>query len=461
MCRRIAILLFVLGLGLLGLGQAASQEPKNDLLGGQTTIFNQTANAFSQPAPGLERQQQLFFFVGNSFFNQNWVAAPASTQARDGLGPLFNSRSCAGCHFKDGRGRPPETPGEAPTGFLIRLSIPERDLRGAYLPDPNYGGQFQDQSILGGQGEGDFQVIYEEIPGTFADGSPYRLRRPRYELTALQYGDLHPEVMFSPRVANQMIGLGLLEAIPEDHLLALADPNDRDGDGVSGRPNYVWDYHNGRQALGRFGWKANQPHLLQQVSAAFAGDMGISTTLFPGPHCSPAQAFCADLPNGGQPEISDDDLLKVVLYSSVLAVPAQRNADDPQVRWGQELFTTAKCSACHVPRQETGLHPTIPSLSYQVIYPYTDLLLHDMGPDLADGRPDFEANGQEWRTPPLWGIGLFQTVNGHTTYLHDGRARNLEEAILWHGGEALAAQQAFLQMTAEERAALLAFLKSL
>ena len=190
------------------------------------------------------------------------MTAPASTTARDGLGPLFNSHSCAGCHFKDGRGRPPETDGELSTGFLIRLSIPGSDIHKAPLPEPTYGGQFQDQAINGTPAEGSIRVVYSETPGAFADGEAYSLREPTYELVDLAYGDLHPETMMSPRVANQMIGMGLLEAVPEETILALADPNDADGDGISGRPNYVWDAFNNRMALGRFGWKANQPHVL-------------------------------------------------------------------------------------------------------------------------------------------------------------------------------------------------------
>ena len=463
MRRFIAVVTLLGGLLLIGMDRVASQteDDRPELLGGQTTIFNTTPNAFSQPVPGLERMQELFFFVGNSFFNQNWVQAPASTTARDGLGPFYNSRSCAGCHFKDGRGRPPQTEGEFPTGFLIRLSIPQRDIHGAYLPEPTYGGQFQDQSILGEQGEGDFRISYTEIPRVYPDGTPYSLRQPAYSFENLTYGDMHPETLFSPRIANQMIGLGLLEAVPEAALLALADPNDWNGDGISGRPNLVWDFYNNRTAIGRFGWKANQPHLLQQVAGAFSGDMGISTSLFSSPNCTTAQPKCADLPNGGEPEISDDDLLKVVLYSGSLAVPAQRDFEFPQVIAGRRLFDSVGCTSCHIPTLQTGLHLTIPALSQQTIHPYTDLLLHDMGEGLADNRPDFEASGSEWRTPPLWGIGLIETVNGHTFYLHDGRARNLEEAILWHGGEAQATLDAFMNMSAAEREALLAFLKSL
>jgi len=431
------------------------------LSGGQTTIFNTTPNAFGQPAPGLERMDELFFFVGNSFFNQNWVTAPSSTTARDGLGPLFNARSCAGCHFKDGRGRPPDFTGELPTGFLLRLSFPGIDLHHAPLPEPTYGGQLQEEGIDGVQGEGLVAITYTEVPGAFADGTGYSLRQPTYELIDLAYGDLHPETMISPRIASQMSGMGLLEAISEDTLLSWADPNDQNGDGISGRPNYVWDAYNNRMALGRFGWKANQPTVLQQVAGAFAGDMGIVTTLFPTTDCVPTQTACQQAPNGGAPEIDDDDFLKVVLYSSSLSVPAQRDWDDEQVLRGKVLFQEVGCARCHMDTVTTGIHPTIPALSQQTIHPYTDLLLHDMGAALADGRPDFQATGNEWRTPPLWGIGLFETVNGHTYYLHDGRARNLMEAILWHGGEAEAAKETVRLLSGADRNALLAFLESL
>lgn len=436
------------------------------LPGGIATVFNTTGNAFGQPSPGLERMDELFFFVGNSFFNQNWVTAPASTTARDGLGPLFNARSCAGCHFKDGRGRPPEFDGEIPTGFLVRLSVPGRSVHYEVQPDPIYGTQLQEAALLDLSAEGQIRIEYEEIHGKFADGTPYTLRKPTYHIDDLAYGDLHPEVMISPRVANQVIGLGLLEAIPEERLLSLADPTDQDGDGISGRPNYVRDFVNNRTVIGRFGWKANQPHLLQQVASAFSGDMGITTSIFPQLNCTAAQTECADLPDGGTPEIDDDDLLKVVLYTSTLAVPARRNMDQATVekspvQLGETLFHESGCAACHTPYHQTGVHPTIAAFSHQHIYPYTDLLLHDMGPDLADGRPDFQATGSEWRTPPLWGIGLFETVNGHTYLLHDGRARSIMEAILWHGGEGEHAKEKVLELNQTERDALVAFVESL
>lgn len=436
-------------------------EEDEQLSGGQATVFDTTPNAFSQPIPGLEREQELLFFVGNSFFNQNWVTAPASTTARDGLGPFFNARSCASCHFKDGRGRPPEVAGEMPTGFLVRLSVPGTDFLGATLPEPNYGGQLQDQAIVGFNAEGSINIVYEEIPFTFPDGETVTLQQPGYELTDLANGDLHPETLTSPRVANQMIGMGLLEAVPEEALLALADPNDQNDDGISGRPNYVWDAYNNQTTIGRFGWKANQPTVLQQVAGAFLGDIGITTPLFTLENCLEVVADCATVVNGGSPEIDPDDFLKVVLYSSSLAVPARRDWDDPQVLEGKMIFNEIGCASCHTPLLETGIHPTIPALSQQAIRPYTDLLLHDMGDGLADDRPDFQATGSEWRTPPLWGIGLFETVNGHTNYLHDGRARNLTEAILWHGGEAEQVREAFVNLSPAERGALLRFLNSL
>lgn len=458
-CIGLAALATLLFLSSKSYSQKAPR--RSELLGGQTTIFNTTRNAFAQPAPGLERMQELFFFVGNSFFNQNWVTAPASTTARDGLGPLFNARSCASCHFKDGRGRPPEFDGEAPTGFLVRLGLRDRDLTYASLPEPHYGGQFQDTALEEIDEEGDFVLRYETIKGQFADGRPYELRKPTVEFRNLAYGDMHPEVQTSARVGSQLIGLGLLEAIPEARLLALADPNDSDGDGISGRPNYVWDIRSGQQVIGRFGWKANQPNILQQAATAFHGDLGITTSVFPQQNCSPVQAACQRAIHGGEPEISDDDLLKVVLYLSSLAVPAQRDFDDDAVQRGERVFNDIGCASCHVDTHETGIHPFIPALSQQKIHPFTDLLLHDMGEGLADNRDDFQATGSEWRTPPLWGIGMIEVVNRHSYYLHDGRARNLTEAILWHGGEAENAKKAFTELPLEEREALVAFLKSL
>ena len=431
-----------------------------EALGGETTAFTDTRNAFGLPARNLEGEERRTFAVGNSFFRQNWVAAPASTGARDGLGPTFNALSCSSCHTLDGRAKPPDGPDDPERGLLFRLSIPGRGLHGGPMPDPVYGGQLQDRALLLIPTEGRMVVLYREDPGEFDDGEAYSLRVPSYEISQLAFGPLHPEVMLSPRVAPAVIGMGLLEAIPEEVILASADPDDADGDGISGRPNMVWNERMGGLALGRFGWKANQPTVEQQTAGAFLGDIGITSGMFSAENCPDSQEDCVATPNGGSPEIPDQRFAKVVFYTQTLAVPAMRDVNDPQVAHGAEVFVETGCHLCHAPSHRTGEHP-VGAVSHQAIYPYTDLLLHDMGPGLADGRPDFEADGREWRTPPLWGIGLVETVNGHTMLLHDGRARNLAEAILWHGGEAAGSRDAFKALTKGERDALIRFLESL
>ena len=267
--------------------------------------------------------------------------------------------------------------------------------------------------------------------------------------------------MVSPRVAPATIGMGLLEAVPEASILALSDPEDANEDGISGRPNYVRNVRSGQLTLGRFGWKANQPSVEQQAAAAFLGDIGITSSLFPNKNCPAGQEACRQAPSGGSPEVPDERLEKVTIYIQTVAVPAMRDVDDEQVQQGARLFVQTQCALCHTPRQETGdTHPLEP-LRNQVLFPYTDLLLHDMGEGLADHRPDGQASGTEWRTPPLWGIGLVEKVSKHTMFLHDGRARNLEEAILWHGGEAEESRGQFMTLTKDERNALIRFLESI
>lgn len=437
---------------------AAVAEPGEELSGGATTVFDATSHAFELAARNLDARGRRAFSTGNAFFNDNWVQAPASTEGRDGLGPLFNARSCSACHPKDGRGEPVEpVEGEPHVALLIRLSVPGPN---GPQPHPTYGDQLQVRAIPGVPPEGSFRIHSHFVDGKFADGERYVLRRPEYRFFGLNYGAFPDDMMFSPRVGPPVFGLGLLEAVPEAAILARADPDDRDGDGVSGRANRVLDEH-GRPALGRFGWKANVATIRQQIAGAFLGDIGITSSLRPRENHAPSQTEAARAPSGGDPELSDDKLDRVNFYSHTLAVPARRNWTDPVVLRGKELFGRMRCAACHVPKLETGALEGFPELSHQTIRPYTDLLLHDMGPDLADGRPDGEATGSEWRTPPLWGIGLTLAVNGHTRFLHDGRAMSLQGAILWHGGEAEASREAFRTAPAEDRAALLAFLNSL
>ncbi|MGF1705423.1 di-heme oxidoredictase family protein [Enterovibrio baiacu] len=436
--------------------------------GGATTTLKQGANAFSQPASNLPLSERIDFSVGNSFFRNPWVSAPASTDARDGLGPLFNTNGCQNCHIKDGRGHLPEEGDNNAVSMLIRLSIPamtaeqkKRLVMDGNIPEPNYGGQLQDFALPGVEPEAKVNIHFETHVETFADGTKVSLRKPIVGLSDLSYGDMHPDTEMSVRIAPPMIGLGLLESVPEGDLLAIAEKQAAENKGISGRANQVWDIEKNASVMGRFGWKAGQPNLMQQNAAAFNGDLGLTSHLFSVENCTSSQTSCDTLPNGGTPEVSEKILNFVEFYSQHLAVPARRNIDDPQVKAGEKLFAGANCGSCHQTSFKTASIEGRPALSNQTIHPYTDLLLHDMGEGLADNRSEFIANGQEWRTAPLWGLGYTQEVNGHTNYLHDGRARNALEAVLWHGGEAEASKQRVLNMNKQEREALVAFLNSL
>ncbi|SHI87057.1 CxxC motif-containing protein, DUF1111 family [Ruegeria lacuscaerulensis ITI-1157] len=447
-----------------------------DLPAGAATVRARTdADAFSQPSANLSFEQELDFKVGNGLFKKVWVSSPSSTLASDGLGPLFNARSCQRCHIKDGRGHPPAGPEDNAISMFLRVSIPgspddaPAEIKGylATLPEPTYGGQMQDFALPGHKAEYRLDITYEEILVELSDGETVSLRKPTYRAADLGYGPLHPDAMLSPRVAPQMIGLGLLEAIPAEDILAKADPDDADGDGISGRPNIVWSTEFGEPMLGRFGHKAGMPTIMEQSAAAFAGDIGISNPLYPAPFgdCTQAQADCWAAPHGDGDErgfeIDQQGMDLVTFYSRNLGVPARRDVDDPQVLRGKEVFHTIGCAACHTPAFVTHRLPDRPEHSFQLIWPYTDLLLHDMGEGLADNRPEARATGREWRTAPLWGIGLTRRVSGHTQFLHDGRARSLLEAVLWHGGEAQAARDTVVSMPKPDRDALIRFLESL
>jgi CxxC motif-containing protein (DUF1111 family) len=456
-------------------------EPGEESPGGGATSQESIDNrdAFSHFSHGIGFEGEGRFKIGNAIFRRFWVSAPSSTQSADGLGPLYNARGCQNCHLKDGRGRPPQAnwPDEEAVSMFLRLSIPpetdeQRRLiaehRVNVIGEPIYGGQLQNVAVKGLDGEGHMHIEYKDVPVTLAGGETVTLRQPSYSITELGYGPLHPKVMMSPRIAPPMIGLGLIEAIPEAAIRANADPDDADKDGISGRPNEVWSVADNRVMLGRFGWKAGNPTIRQQSSDAAAGDIGLSNPLAPQPSgdCTAAQRVCLDAPNGnsersGGFELGQDLMDLVVFYSQNLAVPRRRDHDKPEVLHGKALFNDLGCATCHRPSFTTGTVEGQPQLSNQKIWPYTDLLLHDMGEGLADNRPEGVADGREWRTAPLWGLGLTQVVSGHTFFLHDGRARNVEEAILWHGGEAQAARDGYAKLTKAEREALLVFVNSL
>lgn len=443
--------------------------------GAASTRVIDTADAFSKSSGNMPFAREMDFKLGNGLFRKTWVASPSSTRASDGLGPLYNARACQDCHIKDGRGHTPEQPEDQRVSIFLRLSIPDGDPVPAianYIatsPEPVYGGQLQDFGAQGHAAEGRMGIQWAEQPVTLADGTVISLRAPTYSVENPGYGPLHPEVQLSPRVAPQMIGLGLLEAIPAADILAHADPDDADGDGISGRPNIVMSVEYGVPMLGRFGHKAGNPTVKEQSAGAFSGDMGLSTPLHPNPwgECTATQKDCINAIHGQEPDVRDglevdaQSLDLVTFYSRNLAVPERRNPDAPQVLRGKELFYASQCAACHVPKFVTNRLTDQPEQSFQLIWPFTDLLLHDMGEGLADNRPEARATGKEWRTAPLWGIGMTKQVSGYAQFLHDGRARTLPEAILWHGGEAQAARDSFAAMPAADRDALIAYLESL
>lgn len=451
-------------------------EPFEAKPAGSATVRARTnADAFSQMSANMPFEREMDFKLGNALFRKVWVASPSSTLASDGLGPLYNARACQDCHLKDGRGHPPEGPDDGRVSMFLRLSVagggsPEgiKDWL-ATQPEPTYGGQLQDLAAAGQIAEAKMEITYTEQPVTLADGTLVSLRAPRYSVVNAGYGPFAADLQLSPRVAPQMIGLGLLEAIPAQDILAREDPDDADGDGISGRAQIVPSVEFGVPMLGRFGLKGGAPTVKEQSAGAFSGDMGLSTPLHPDPwgDCRMAQEACRNAPHGQDPDLRDGlevdaaSLDLVTFYSRNLGVPERRNLAAPEVLRGKEIFHALTCAGCHTPKHVTHRLQDQPEQSFQLIWPYTDLLLHDMGEGLADNRPEGRATGLEWKTPPLWGIGLTSTVSGHTQFLHDGRARNLLEAILWHGGEAQAAKEAVAGLPKPDRDALIAFLESL
>ncbi|UVK39001.1 c-type cytochrome [Mesorhizobium sp. AR10] len=452
-------------------------EPFELMQGGAGTSKKDVSrDAFSQSATNITFEEEGNFKLGNALFRKNWVSSPSSTQASDGLGPLFNERACQNCHLKDGRGHPPEGD-SGTTSMFLRLarqasSEEEKaeiaDHKALNFPDPVYGTQLQELAVPGLPGEGRMHVDYREEKVTLDDGSVVSLRKPSYSVDGLAYGPLDPHTTLSPRLTPPMIGLGLIEQIAPADILALADPDDRNNDGISGKPNIVRDSQSGELTLGRFGWKAQTPSIREQAADAFAGDIGISTPDVP-KHwgdCTDAEKACLTMPNGVQKRLGPVEapppvMDLVTFYSQNLAVPARRDLDKPDVLAGKKLFYDMGCISCHTPKFVTRRGTPNKARAFQLIWPYSDFLLHDMGPDLADGQAVGEATGSEWRTPPLWGIGLTQTVNGNTFFLHDGRARSLAEAILWHGGEGQKARDRFAAANATDRDALVKFLESL
>ncbi len=509
-------------------GDGAPLPPEPDwaraeALGGETTNFtgNHSTFGFDTPAANLRGEALALHLEGDAEFERKFIRAPsADFPEQDGVGPVFNNDACIECHARDGRANYTAEALQAPEGKWTRLGSNE----GLFLamsvengppceptaanhycaPEtvPGFSDQLFHRGVYGLRddspftGQADVYVRFETREVRYPDGETVTLRKPVFEVRnpydspGEAPGDYTPalsrllqdDVRFSPRMGPPVFGLGLLAAIPEQDILALADPGDTDGDGISGRPNWVFDPVKAMQgdpeprSLGRFGWKANTPSVTVQGAGAYRGDMGVTNYLFPEESIMGTalhDRYLAENPadNGSHdPEVAEDTVKAVMFYTNTLAVPGRRNVDDEQVLRGARLFASMDCAKCHHPSFETGEHPgvwgpsgtePVPQVEGQTIHPFSDMLLHDMGEGLADHRRDFAATGREWRTRPLWGIGLTETVNPLAGYLHDGRARTIEEAILWHGGEAENAREQFRRLDKADREALLTFIRSL
>lgn len=410
-------------------------------------------DAYSFPRDDMPATETDSFNRGRSLFRQPWLAAPSVNDPEvDGLGPLHNRLSCGACHPRNGRGAMAEYDGEPLRAALVRLSVPAGDGWTA-APHPVYGDQLNTEAIPGVQPEAQATVVWREVRTEFlADGATVRLRRPELRLGGFNYGPPGDALLTSLRLGPPVFGLGLLEDVPTAALRAVADSQPAESGGVvTGRLNYIQvdgQFNGAAPQVGRFGLKANQPSLIRQNAGAFVGDLGLTSPLFPNENCTSAQDVCRQRPNGGAPELSAKQLNDVTRYTYWLAAPPRRDAISTQVKTGEAVFAQAGCAVCHRP-------------DLAGVAAYTDLLLHDLGDELADGRPDHLADGREWRTAPLWGVGLAATVGENPRYLHDGRARTLTEAVMWHGGEAGPAREAFRNLPAAARDALLAFLASL
>ncbi len=460
---------------------AAGEALQSDMAAaGLTQVQSRSAIQPSlAPVVTLPEAARPAFYAGKALAGQPWVKAPTTTTARDGLGPLYNARSCLACHQNGGRGKMPVTSEEVLFSGFLRLSVPGEDAVYGVVPEPVYGDQLQTQSVslrhqLGLSAESNDAGEVQPEAAVFIDWALREFRYPDGELVTLRYplprveqlaygalDDLH---LSSLRLAPSILGAGLLDLIPQTDIDAWADADDRDGNGISGRVNQVWDFATGEPAPGRFGLKANRPNVLNITAAAFAGDIGISNPLFPSQPCTQGQTRCLETPNGNDSEgieLPQALLDLVVDFVANLAAPARSGSISAPVESGAATFEISGCSGCHRPSFTTGASARYPHLSGVEIWPYSDLLLHDMGPDLADNRPDYQASGQEWRTAPLWGIAQSQRPNGTIDLLHDGRARSIEEAILWHGGEAAPARDRFVALSKVQREQLIQFVESL
>ncbi|MBX7147039.1 MAG: c-type cytochrome [Alphaproteobacteria bacterium] len=439
-------------------------------LGGDASRASNGNLSFSLPSPNLFGDEIKTFMFGKRIFDATWLPRIQQSQINIlepnqqvtssvflGLGPSFNRASCSHCHVRDGRGKPTDLTDNL-SSMIFKLGIINPNIPTNSIPHPIYGDQFHDQSISTIISE-KIKVYYNEITEFYPDGISYHLRKPYYILPASIPEELKSKTLISARIPPALIGLGLLENIPVQSIMELADPYDKNNDGISGKINLVANnLSQEKKSLGRFGWKASTSNLYQQNATAAFNDMGLTNILFPGQNCK--IVTCKDEPISL--ELNNEFLDKLTFYTKTLSVPMRRNLDNISAQKGEQIFFKAECHTCHKPSWIINHYPSARDvITPQTIFPFTDLLLHDMGHELSDNLPDAEATGSEWRTPPLWGIGLNKEVSGYEFYLHDGRARNLEEAILWHNGEGKKSSDIFKNLSRYDREALISFLKSL
>ncbi|MDX4026735.1 di-heme oxidoredictase family protein [Aliarcobacter skirrowii] len=415
---------------------------------------------FQKQIDGLSNEEQDIFMLGRSFFTIPWVEAPSATTARDGLGPLFNANSCISCHPKNGRAEILNSNGFASRGLIARLSIDSNDSKYAsilkkkgFIQEPTYGEQLAINGVFNVPFEGNIEVDFEYFDIKLSDGEIVNLRRPKYSLKNLNYGELHKDSVVSYRVAQSLHGMGLIDLIPDEEILKNQDIDDKNSDGISGKANFVYSPISQKYELGRYTHKASVSKLKEQIANAFSNDIGVTTTLIPYEKCTDFQKECQDAPKAKDAiDLPNDRLDAVTFYiKSLKSYSANKNSQ--KYKKGYEIFERLECSKCHISSFNT-------KLGFE-IRPFSDFLLHDMGEDLADGRVEFMAEKSEWRTAPLWGIAINKLINKNPNFLHDGRARSVQEAILWHDGEAKASKEAYINLSKEDRLKLIKFIEEL